>query len=168
MPRSFDLSADYTATVEQVHTAFSDEDYWLSRLEHSGADTATLDSMTTHADGSVEVTTTQSLRADRLPAVATQFHPGDLSVVRQEKWAPVSGGEAHGEIAGHIPGAPASLLGKAVLRPAGSGSRLEFTATVEVNIPLLGGKIETLIGGALAELFIAEQRFTTAWIAENG
>jgi hypothetical protein len=167
MPRSFDLSAEYTAPVEQVHRAFSDEEYWRARLAGSGADTATLDAMVRHPDGSVEVTTTQGLRADRLPAVATQFHPGDLCVVRQEKWAPVSGGEADGEVTGHIPGAPASLVGKALLRPNGSGSRLEFAATVEVNIPLLGGKVETLIGGALAELFIAEQRFTTAWIAEN-
>ena len=45
MPRSFDLSADYHRTVEQVHAAFSDEEYWLARLADSGADAATLDSM---------------------------------------------------------------------------------------------------------------------------
>jgi hypothetical protein len=167
MPRSFDLSAEYSASVEQVHGAFSDEDYWIARLADSGADVATLDSITARSDGSVEVTTTQALRADRLPAVATQFLHGDLQVVRNEKWGPVGGGEAHGEVTGHIPGAPASLVGKATLRPTATGSRLEFTATVEVNIPLLGGKVESLIGGALADLFIAEQRFTTAWITQN-
>ncbi|MBV9514249.1 MAG: DUF2505 family protein, partial [Mycobacteriaceae bacterium] len=45
MPRSFDLSADYPAAVEQVHGALSDEKYWLARLAQSGADSATLDSM---------------------------------------------------------------------------------------------------------------------------
>jgi hypothetical protein len=167
MPRSFDLSAEYNATVEQVHGAFTHEDYWLARLAGSGADTATLDSMRVRPDGGVDIATTQALRADRLPAVATQFHRGDLLVVRSEKWSAVTGGEAHGEVTGNIPGAPASLLGKAVLRPTEAGSRMEFTATVEVSIPLVGGKVETLIGGALAELFIAEQRFTTVWIVEN-
>ena len=57
--------------------------------------------------------------------------------------------------------------GKAVLTPTDAGSRLEFTATVEVDIPFVGGKIRDFLGGKLAELVIAEQRFTTAWIAEN-
>jgi hypothetical protein len=56
-----------------------------------------------------------------------------------------------------------------VLAPAGDGvSRLQFTATVEVRIPLVGGKIENFIGSQLVELLIAEQRFTTAWIRANG
>ena len=32
MPRSFDVSADSPATVEQVHSALCDEGYWLARL----------------------------------------------------------------------------------------------------------------------------------------
>jgi hypothetical protein len=51
--------------------------------------------------------------------------------------------------------------------PTETGSRLQFNVTIEVDIPLVGGKIESFIGGKLAELVIAEQRFTTAWIAEN-
>jgi len=38
---------------------------------------------------------------------------------------------------------------------------------VEVRIPLVGGKVETFIGNQLVELLIAEQRFTTMWIAEH-
>jgi Protein of unknown function (DUF2505) len=167
MPRSFDLKAEYDASVEQVHRAFSDEQYWLARLEESGADIATLDSMTTHPDGSVEITTTQGLRRDRVPGWVFQFYRGDVHIVREEKWSAVSGGEAHAEVVGSVPGAPASLSGKAVLRPADRGSRLEFNVTVEISIPLVGGKIESFIGAKLAELIAAEQRFTVEWIAEN-
>jgi hypothetical protein len=167
MPRSFDLSAEYPRSVEQVRSAFSDEQYWLARLADSGADIATLDSMTVDDDGSVMVATTQVLRRDRLPALATQFHRGDLQIVRNEAWSPISDGEAHAELAGAVPGAPVSVVGKAVLTPANTGSRLNFTATVEVDIPLVGGKIESFIGTKLAELVMAEQRFTTVWIAEN-
>lgn len=168
MPRSFDLSASYPAGVEQVHSAFSDEEYWLARLDDSGADAATLDSMTTDDDGRVLVSTTQTLRYDQLPGWVHQFHRGDVSIVRSEKWEPVAGGEAHAEITGAVPGAPVSLVGKAVLTPSGTGSRLDFTATVEVRIPLVGGKVESFIGSKLAELVTAEQRFTTVWLAENG
>lgn len=168
MPRSFDLSASYFGTVEQVHSAFSDEQYWLSRLADSGADTATLDSMTVGDDGSVTVATTQALRTDRLPAMVTQFHPRDLEIVRNETWGPISNGVAYAEVAGAVPGAPVSLSGTAVLEPTDTGSRMKFTATVEVQIPLVGGKLESFIGGKLAELIAAEQRFTTLWITETG
>jgi hypothetical protein len=167
MPRSFDMAAEYEGTVDQVHQAFRDERYWLERLSHSGADKATLDSMTVDPDGGVDVITTQTLRSDRLPGVVSQFHHGDLSFVREETWSPVADGQATANIKGTIPRAPASLTGTGVLRPAGSGSRLEFTATVEVRIPLVGGKVENFIGSQLVDLLIAEQRFTSEWIRDN-
>ncbi|OBB72242.1 DUF2505 domain-containing protein [Mycobacterium sp. 852014-52144_SCH5372336] len=167
MPRSFDMAAEYGGTVEQVHRAFGDERYWLARLTDSGADMYSLDSMVIDDPGGIDVVTTQTLRADRLPGVVTQFHRGDLSFVREEAWSPVLDGKATATVKGSIPGAPASLSGTAVLSPADSGSRLEFTVEVEVRVPLVGGKIENFIGGQLVDLLIAEQRFTTLWIAEN-
>jgi Protein of unknown function (DUF2505) len=168
MPRSFDMAAEYEGSVEQVHRAFSDEQYWLARLADSGADDYSLDSMTVNGEG-IDVVTTQTLRADRLPGVVTQFHSGDLSFVREEMWTVVIDGRASATVKGSITGAPATLGGTAVLAPGKSGndSRLEFNATVQVDIPLVGGKIENFIGSQLVELLIAEQRFTTAWITEN-
>ena len=162
------MAAEYDGSVEQVHQAFSDEQYWLARLADSGADDDSLDSMTVDGDG-IEIVTTQRLRADRLPGVVTQFHRGDLSLVREETWSPICDGQATATIKLTIIDAPATLSGTAVLAPAksGGGSRLEFKATVQVNVPLVGGKIENFIGSQLIELLIAEQRFTTVWITEN-
>jgi Protein of unknown function (DUF2505) len=168
MPRSFDMAADYPGSVEQVHRAFSDEQYWLARLADSGADDATLDSMEIGDDGSIDVVTTQVLRNDRLPGIVTQLYQGDLRIVREETWSPINDGQASATVTGSIEGAPVTLTGTAMLAPAtAGGSRLELKATVEVRVPLVGGKIESLIGGQLMELLIAEQRFTTAWIAEK-
>jgi hypothetical protein len=167
MPRSFDMAAEYDGSVEQVYRALRDQNYWHERLADSGADEATLDSMTVD-DGGIDVVTTQVLRRDRLPGVVTQFHRGDLSIVREEAWSPVRDGTATATVTGAIPGAPVSLTGTAVLAPTdGGGSRLQFTASVEVRIPLVGGKVENFIGSQLVELLIAEQRFTTAWIKDN-
>jgi hypothetical protein len=167
MPRSFDMAAEYEGTVDQVHQAFRDERYWLERLTRSGADNATLDSITGDGKGGIDVITTQTLRSDRLPGVVAQFHHGDLSFVREETWTAVTDGQATAVVKGSIPGAPATLTGTAVLTAAGSGSRLEFKATIEVRIPLVGGKVESFIGSQLVDLLIAEQRFTSAWITEN-
>ncbi|TFV54786.1 DUF2505 domain-containing protein [Mycobacterium sp. PS03-16] len=168
MPRSFDLAAEYEGTVDDVHRAFADEQYWLARLADSGADHATLDQMTVDADGGIDVTTTQILRADRLPGVVTQFHRGDLSIQREETWSAVRDGRASATVTGSIPGAPVSLTGTAALEPRDDGgARLTLRVTVEVRVPLVGGKIENFIGTGLVDLIIAEQRFTTEWITEN-
>ena len=162
------MATEYGGSVEQVHQAFSDEQYWLARLADSGADDYSLDTLAVDGQG-IDIVTTQKLRADRLPGVVTQFHRGDLSVVREEAWTPIRDGQATATMKLSIIGAPATLNGTAVLAPAksGGGSRLEFKATVQVDVPLVGGKIENFIGSQLVDLLIAEQRFTTVWITEN-
>jgi hypothetical protein len=168
MPRSFDMSTDYAASVEAVLQAFSDEQYWLTRLDDSGADDSTLDSMDVADDGTIDVITTQVLRSNRMPAIVTQFHRGDLRIRREERWDPIVDGSATAIVTGSILESPASLTGTAVLEPLdGGGARLKFRATVEVKIPLVGGKLENFIGSQLVELLIREQRFTTTWIGET-
>ena len=167
------MSTDYVVSVEEVLRAFSDEQYWLARLADSGADGTTLDSMQLGGpsgdDGSIDVVTTQVLRSDRMPAVVTQFHRGDLRIRREERWEPITDGSATATVTGSILDAPASLTGTAVLEPLAEsgGARLKFRATVEVRVPLVGGKLENFIGNQLVELLIAEQRFTTVWIGET-
>lgn len=168
MPRSFDLSAEYPISVEPVHAAFCEQRYWLARLAESGADAATLDEIWIDTDGTIEVVTTVHLHRDRLPAVATQFHRGDLEIVRNERWSPIRNGNSHAAVTGEILRAPVSLSGDAVLAPSEAGSRLKFAGTVRVDIPLVGGKIEGVIGAKLAELMAAEQRFTSQWVARHG
>ena len=74
MPGSLDLVVEFPASVEQVHSAFSDEDYWLARLAAFGGST-TLDSLIVHADGTVTVATTQDLRRHALPKVVAKVFP---------------------------------------------------------------------------------------------
>lgn len=166
MPRSFDLSVESPASVEQVHSAFSDKEYWLARLAAFDGGT-TLDSLIVGGDGTVTVSTTQDLRHDLLPRFIARFYPGDLKIQRSETWIPIRGRQVRGEVSVAARGAPGSGLGAALLAPMRSGSRLTFTATVEVRIPLVGGKIESFIAGQLAEEIPAIQRFTTDWITPH-
>ena len=162
------MATDYEGSVEQVHEALRDEQYWLARLADSGADDAVLDSIRFDDEGGFAVATTQILRADRLPGVVTQVHRGDLAIQRVESWTGLVDGKAKAKVTGAIAGAPVSLSGDAHLAPSDTHARLAFRATVEVRIPLVGGKVENFIGNQLVDLLIAEQRFTTLWIAENG
>jgi hypothetical protein len=174
MPRSFDMSADSEGSVEEVLQAYREADYWLARLAGSGVDDAKLESLRVGGesgnDGTIDVVTVQVLRSDKLPGLITQVHRGDLCIRREETWGPVSDGVATATITGLIEGAPANVSGTAVLSPTAesSGSRLECRLTVQVRIPLIGGKLENFIGAQLANLVEAEQRFTTGWITSNG
>ena len=169
MPRSFDMATEYEGTVEQVHRAFREERYWLARLTESGADAYSLDRLILGDDCDIDIVTTQKILASRLPGVVQQFHRGDLTLIREEVWSPIRDNQAAATVKLRIKDAPAHLHGSATLAPAnpGTASRLDFNATVEVNIPLVGGKIENFIGSQLVDLLIHEQRFTTVWIAEN-
>jgi hypothetical protein len=173
MPRSFDISADYEGNVEAVLQAYSKEDYWLARLSASGVDDAKLESLRIGGesgnDGTIDVVTLQMIDSYKLPALITQIHRGDLCIKREETWSPVSGGIAMATVGGSIVDAPANVSGSAELAPTAKsgGSRLECRITVHVRIPLIGGKLENFIGTRLADLVVAEQRFTTEWIANN-
>ena len=167
------MATDYQATVEQVHRALRDEKYWLARLADSGADEVRLDGFELGGDGGVDVVTTQVLHASRLPSVIHQFHRGDLEIRRAETWTGISDGRAEATVAGSIAGAPVSLIGEGGLAASdiqgesNELSRLAFRATVEVRVPLVGRKLENFIGTQLEQLLIAEQQFTTTWIAGN-
>ena len=168
MARSIDVSVESPAGVEQVLRAFGDEDYWRARFAVFGNGTSWLDSLTVDPDGTVTVAVTQSLVRERLPAVITRLHGGDLTMVRNEKWSRASDGEVRGELGVEVGWAPVSADGAALLTPVPGGSRLSYATSVEVNLPLVGGRIEGLITAQLADAVPAVQRFTSEWIDEQG
>ncbi|CDO86826.1 hypothetical protein AWC29_17380 [Mycobacterium triplex] len=172
MPRSFELSADYEDSVEELHRAFAEADYWRARLADIPVDEARLESIRVGGesgdDGSIEVVTLQEVHSHNLPAMVTQLHRGDLYFRREESWGPVTDGIATASIKGSIVDTPVNVAGTAELTPVGrGGARLTFRVSIHVRIPLIGGKVENIIGTHLAELVSREQRFTTEWITNN-
>src|SRR6476659_10115826 len=166
MSRSFEVPFESPASVEQVHAAFSNEDYWLARFAAFGAD-STLDSLNVDADGTVTVGVTQHLGRQHLPGLIAKLVPGDLRILHSETWRPVGDRQVRGQVSVSAPAALGSGRGRALLTPSGQGSRLQFTATVEFKVPLIGGKVESYIARQCAEGIPAIQRFTSGWITEH-
>lgn len=167
MPRSFDVSFTSPASVEQLFSAFGEEAYWLARFAAFGGN-KTLDSLVVGPDRAVTVVVTEDLRRGLLPGIIAKLYRGDLSVVSTEMWRPAGDGRMSGEISVAVVGAPGSGRGVAVLAPCGTGSRLDFTATVEFDVPLVGGKIESLVARQFTDGIGEVQCFTTAWVGEHG
>ena len=80
-----------------------------------------------------------------------RFYPGDLKILSTETWRPIGGRRVRGEVNIAEAGAPGSSRGAALLVPMGNRSQLSFNGTVEFKVPLVGGKIESYLGGPLAE-----------------
>lgn len=167
MPRTLDLSVESRVTVDQILSAFGDGEYWRARLAAFGGGTATLSSLIIDASGGVTVTITLGLLRDRLPKVVTQLHHGDLEMVRNEAWSWIDGGRVRGDIDVAVPGAPLSAVGQVLLVPEGNGSRMNYTTTVAVKIPLVGGRIESFLCGQTSDEITRLQNFTTEWITEK-
>jgi len=165
MPRSFDVSVDSPTSVEQVHAAFSGEDYWLARLATVDGST-TLESLIVDDDRTVRVTTTQDVGRDLLPGIVAKYYRRDLKIRHTETWRPIDR-QLHGEISVAVSGAPGSASVAALVAPTQNGSQLTFTATVEFKVPLVGGTIESFIAREFAQGIPELQRFTSMWITEH-
>jgi hypothetical protein len=166
MSRTFDISTESTVTVEQFYAAFSSEGYWADRFAASDGN-ITLDSLIVEADGTVTICATQHLGRQLLPGVVAKLVPGDLKILHSETWGPVADQQVRGQVTVSAPGGLGSGCADAWLTPDGNGSRMRFATTVEVKIPLLGGKMEKSIGADLAKSIPELQRFTATWIAEH-
>ena len=166
MSRSFDVSVPSAASVEQIHSAFGEQDYWLARIAAFGGN-KTLDSLIVDSDGTVTVSITEDLRHGGLPKILVKLYRGDLKVRSTEKWRPASDGRVAGEINVAVAGAPGAGRGAAVLAPSEDGSELTLSATVEFKVPLVGGTIESYVAREFAEGIREIQRFTTQWVLEH-
>ena len=168
MPRPFDVHADSPAGVEQILAAFGDEGYWHDRIAEFGGGATTLDTLEVDADGGVVVSTTQDLRNDLLPGPLTKVFRGSLTLVRSETWRRRGDGEVAGTVTIDASGVPGDGVGNAALQPRPDGSRLTFTGTIEVKIPLVGGRVEKAICDQIVAEIPQLTRFTSDWIATHG
>lgn len=166
MPRSFRFSVESPATVEQIQSAFSKEEYWLARLANFGG-VGRLDSLAIGSDGSIVAILVHDLRPDGLSGPLAKFYPRQWRSVQTEAWHPIGDGRVRGKVSVVTHGAPGSGAGRALLAPARCGSRFKCAATVEFKVPLIGGQIENMIGRSLVENTTAVQDFTAQWIGQH-
>ncbi|MBF6297981.1 DUF2505 domain-containing protein [Nocardia amamiensis] len=154
-------TARYSHSPATVRAAFANELYWKDRITEVGGPNARLESVTISGD-EVRVEMVQAIAAEKLPPAITAVRPGDLVIPRVEHW---SGDTATFEA--RVDGAPAQVRGTVTLSADGSGTTVAVEGTIEVKIPLFGGKIEKAIDEHLTELLKNEAEFTENWIASH-
>lgn len=96
-----------------------------------------------------------------LPAIAKKIAGDTTEVTLQERWADATGGTL--EII--APGKPTSASGTISLAPRGAGTVETVELEIKVKVPLIGGKLETLMADNVRQGMDVEQTVAAAWLA---
>jgi len=161
------LTATSPHPVTSIVTAFGDERYWRARLGAFEAGAPTLDALTTDSAGRTAVEMTMRFGGDQLPDPLRRLRLASLVIVQREEWFPVDDGAVRGEITVDALKTPLSGRGAVEMTPDGPGTQLTGTATVKVNVPLIGGTIATFVAGLLANGIVDVVTVTDTWLSEQ-
>ena len=166
MARSIDYRSILAFPAERVFATMTDEEYLRARLRELGGPGSEL---LEHEAGpeSARYRLKQGLSEKDLPPIVGKVMQGDLSIQRTEALRRTGPGAYTGDVDVAIAGVPASASGSMRLADSGTGGAFEVHATVEVRVPLFGGKIEEIIAGQVRRLLEAETAFTVRWLGSR-
>lgn len=99
--------------------------------------------------------------ADGMPSFARKFVGDEIQIVQKETWEDPS----NASLSVEIPGKPGEFHGLVDLARAGDGTVETVAGEIKVKIPMLGGKLEGLVGDLLRKALDSEQRAGRAWLA---
>ena len=166
MPRPIDHRSSYPYPAERVYAALADPEYLRARLARMGGKGAEL--LAHSADGDlVRYRLRQGLDRHLLPPLVQTLIPGDLMIERVESLRPDTIGGYRGDVDVRVPGTPVTATGAMRLADVAAGSEFAVRAQVTVNVPFLGGKLESMIAEQVVRLLAAETDFTKEWIAQR-
>ena len=109
------------------------------------------------------LTVDQQQRTDDLPSFARTFAGDSTRAVQREVWEDSTGGTLRIE----TPGKPSEISGTITLRPEGSGTVEIVELELRVRVPLIGGKLEKLMGDKVRNGMDVEHGVGTDWLKGN-
>jgi carbon monoxide dehydrogenase subunit G len=147
----------YDASADEVLAMLTDPAYW----DRVAVATDALSSTTTVelVGADTRVSTDQDQRVVGVPSFAKKFVGDSARAVKQQTW---SGHASTFEV--QTPGKPTSIAGEARLEPNGSGTVLVYDLEVRASVPLIGGKLEKLVGEYTVDGFEKEHDVGVAWL----
>jgi hypothetical protein len=147
------------ATLEQVHEMLADPKFREQVCEYQQVLRHTVQVQAAGAGVTVKIDQVQ--HAEGIPGFARKFVSDEIHIVQSEEWTSPEKGNIHVT----IPGKPGEMTGTAMLTEDPEGTTETVNMTIKVHIPLVGGKIEGLIGDMLRKALRAERKVGVDWLA---
>lgn len=164
MPRPIRYQSRYSCSAADLFATLVDRTYLEARLARIGGNNAVLLELASDAE-TAKYTLRQGVSQQHLPAPVQRILRGDLVIERSETWRLAAPGRYEGTVAARVKDAPGSIGGALRLTGAGTGSELSIDGQAKVDVPLIGGKIESAIAEQVVKLMEREARFTAEWLA---
>lgn len=148
------------ADAEQVYAMLSDEKFRDAVCEFQRFPRREV-TITPTATG-MEVTVDQHRPAHEVPSFARKLVGDEINIVQSETWTSHTTADLHVT----IPGKPGDMKGTVTLTEVDGGVTEVVEVEVKASIPLIGGKIEGLIGDMLGKALRAENKVGRDWLRE--
>jgi hypothetical protein len=115
----------------------------------------------TEEGAGMTVVVDQTQPAKGIPSFAKRVVGDELRIVQRETWK----GDSSADLAIGIPGKPGEFRGTVELAGDGDGTVETVAGDIRVKVPMVGGKLEGLVGDLLRAGLEAEQRVGRAWLS---
>jgi hypothetical protein len=149
----------YAATLTDVGEMLMEPAF---REQVCDAQGATRKSVSVGPDGGgMKVVIDMVQPADGIPGFARKFVGDEINLVQTERWSDIE----TGLVDVVIPGKPGQMTGTISLREEGGTTTETVEMEVKVSIPLVGGKIESLIADLLRKALRAENAVGRQYLA---
>jgi hypothetical protein len=162
MSKKLTIAFSYDADVEQVWVMMTDRDYWEAKYAALGAREVSFAEF--RADGDAFIyTSVRNVPAD-LPSVAKKVVGDTNTVTTTERWTR-AGDSASATIEIRVKNVPGGTTGTMTLAPSGGQTRWSFDFDAKVGLPVIGGKLESIMNEQTREQLGQEKEFNDTWLA---
>ena len=156
----------YDAPIERVLAMLADDEATVAKYEGMGhRDVQLLASQ--HDDDHLHVASSRVVDVD-LPGFARKVLKPTNTMRQTDDWTRHDDGTWAGTFAVEVDGAPVELSGVMALTPGGATTEHVVTITMNVKVPLIGGKIADWAGkNDVRRTLEAEFAFGDTWLADH-
>lgn len=148
----------YDAPLADVYAMLSDPDFRRASADAQGVVSADV-TITPKGEG-MSVKIDQIQPTEGVPGFAKKFAGATTRAVQTEEWTSPSGGT----ITIETPGKPTSIKGTLALAESGGRTTETLEVEVKVRVPLIGGKLESLMGDLVTKGMDKEHTAGVAWL----
>jgi len=148
----------YDAPLADVFAMLSDPAFREVSAKASGMISAEV-TITPNGEG-ISVRIDQVQPVEGVPGFAKKLAGDTTRAVQLEEWDSPAGGS----ISIETPGKPTSIIGTLALSEAGGRTTQTLEAEVKVKVPLIGGKLESVMADLVATGRGKEQAAGVAWL----
>jgi len=174
MPRTFEVRQQFDASAAQVRAMMVDPEYIAMRARRTGAAqvevTVELASELEPAGSPVDrqpactLRITRVLPTDQAPGFARSLLGDSITVAETQVWPAVVDGTANATMEAQF-GSLLRLTASIALSDAAHGSIALTQATCKAAVPLVGGKVESLVQEQVSEYLAYEERIAQDWLS---